>query len=156
MSMVKMAGMLSMVAIVILPLSVWGQGTPSPVMAPVIPESEVRQFMDQYVERFKAMDLEAFMALFSKEAIENRSLPYPDIVQAYRRFFEPTNQLTYQLRIRSIQTYTNSAFVMGQYEIVQTLKERSKVNTYRGNIQWELIREDGGLKVFRINYGREE
>lgn len=130
--------------------------TPSaPAVAPVIPEAEVQEFINKYIDRFKAMDHEAFMSLFSKEAVENRMLPYADIYNLYSKTFRMTNQFIYQLKIDSIQTYTKSAFVSGHYQIIQTLKENNEMKQFKGNIQWELIREDGSLKIVRLNYGNE-
>ena len=129
--------------------------TPVPVTAPVvIPESEIRQAIDQYIDRFKAMDLDLFMQGFSKRAVENRMLPYADMREEYGRAFKNTNQFVYFLNILGIQSYTNSAFVNGYYEIIQTTKPDDKFKVYKGNIQWELVREEGGLKILRLNHGR--
>lgn len=123
--------------------------------ADVIPEAEIRQFIDTYVDRYKAMDINAFMELFSKEAVENRMLPYDDIEAYYERMFARTNQFLYHLDIQAIQSYTRSALVSGRYEIIQTCKEDNEMEVYTGNIQWNLVREDGSLKIRRINFGRD-
>jgi hypothetical protein len=129
--------------------------TPVPATAPVvIPESEIRQAIDQYINRFKAMDLDLFMDGFSKRAVENRMLPYADMREEYDRAFKNTNQFVYFLNILGIQSYTNSAFVNGYYEIIQTTKPDNEFKVYKGNIQWELVREEGGLKILRLNHGR--
>ena len=128
--------------------------TPVPVTAPVvIPESEIRQAIDQYIDRFKAMDLDLFMEVFSKQVVENRLLPYADMREAYGQTFKNSNQILYFLNILGIQSYTNSAFVNGYYEIIQTTKPDNEFRVYKGNIQWELVWEDGGLKILRLNHG---
>ncbi len=141
-----------LVLILVIPIAVRAQ-TPAPA-AEVIPETEIRQAIDQYVDRFKAMDLDLFMEVFSKQAIENREFPYADMREAYDRTFKDTNQILYYLNILGIQSYTNSAFVNGYYEIIQTTKPDDKFKVYKGNIQWELVREEGGLKILRLNHGR--
>lgn len=123
-------------------------------MAGVIPEAEIRQAIDQYVDRFKAMDIDHFMEVFSKRAVENRMLPYADMREEYDRAFKNTNQFLYFLNILGIQSYTNSAFVNGYYEIIQTTKPDNEFKVHKGNIQWELVREDGGLKILRLNHGK--
>jgi hypothetical protein len=128
----------------------------TPVPAPaaeVIPEAEIRQAIDQYIDRFKAMDLDLFMEVFSKQAVENRMLPYADMREAYGRTFKNSNQILYFLNILGIQSYTNSAFVNGYYEISQTTKPDNEFKIYKGNIQWELVREEGRLKILRLNHG---
>jgi hypothetical protein len=101
------------------------------------------------------MDLDAFMAVFSKEAVENRMLPYVDMREAYGKTFANSNSVQYHLEIYSIQAYQKSAFVSGQYELIQSLKGSKKKKVFRGNIQLNLIREDGSLKIKEINYGRD-
>ena len=123
--------------------------------ADVIPEAEIRAVIDRYVDRFKALDIDGFTALFSREAVENRARPYPDMVEEYRRTFAMTNQFLYHLDIHAIQSYTKSAFVSGRYEIIQTTKPDNEMRTYQGNIQWTLVREEGALKILRVNYGKD-
>jgi hypothetical protein len=115
---------------------------------------ETRQFIDEYIARFMKLDLEPFMELFSKRAVENKMLPYADIRDAYQKTIAGSRSIGYRLKIYSIQTYTRSAFVRGRYEIVQILKKGGKT-VLKGDIQWDLIRENGSLKIREVNYGRD-
>ncbi len=156
MRLVKIVVMVLMVSVFLFPLVVRAQTASSPPTLPVIPETEVRQFIGQYIERFQGMNLDGLMALFSKEVVENRKWGYNDMREAYRKTFDATKEFAYNLKIQTVQTYTRSALVTGRYEIIQTLKEvkeGSITKIYRGNIQWDLIRDDGGLKILRVNYG---
>ena len=137
------------------PLSIKAQMTPPAVTPQAVTEEEVRQFMDEYKARFMKMDLDAYMAFFSKEAVENRMLPYADIRGAYQRVIAHTHSIEYKLKIYSIQTYMRSALVRGRYEIIQTLKGKAQENFFRGDIQWDLVRENGSLKIREVNYGRD-
>ena len=137
--------------ILLFPLSTKAQVPPQEITQPVT-EEEVRQFIGEYTARFMKLDLDAFMELFSKEAIENRMLPYADIREAYRRTVSISQSISYQVKIYSIQPSTRGAFVSGRYEIVQILKGRGK-RVFKSNVQWNLIREKGSLKVLEINYG---
>ena len=147
-----------LVLMLVIPVTVRAQ-TPaqSPAPAPaaeVIPEAEIRQAIDKYIDRFKAMDLDLFMEAFSEQAVENRELPYADIREAYGRMFKNTNQFLYYLNILGIQSFTNSAFVSGYCEIIQTTKPKNEMKVYKGNVQWELVREDGVLRILRLNHGK--
>ena len=156
MRLARIVVMVLMVSVFLFPLVIRAQTAPSPPTLPVIPEAEVRQFIGQYIERFQGMNLDGLMALFSKDAVENRKWGYSDMREAYRKTFDATKEFAYNLKIQTVQTYTRSALVTGRYEIIQTLKEvkeGSITKIYRGNIQWDLIRDDGGLKVLRVNYG---
>lgn len=124
----------------------------SPAIPEALTEEEVRLFIDDYTKRFTKMDLEAYMELFSSEAVENRALPYADIRVAYRRTIQGTHSIQYDVKIYSIQTYAKRAFVSGRYQIIQTLKG-GRGRTFKGNIQWLLTREGRALKVKEINYG---
>jgi len=127
---------------------------PSPTGQAVTVE-EVRQFLDEFRARYMKMDLEAFMALFSKEAVENRMLPYEDICDAYERAFASCDSIQYNPEIYAVQAYQKSAFVSGRYELIQFLKEKNKRRIFRGNVQWDLIRENGSLKIREMNYAMD-
>jgi uncharacterized membrane protein len=136
------------------PISTKAQGPVPPKIPRAVTEEEVRRFVDEYTARYMKMDIDAFMDLFSKEAVENRMLPYADIREAYQKTFANSNSIVYHLEIYSIQTYQKSAFVSGRYELIQSIKGSKKKKVFRGNIQWDLIQEDGSLKIKEINYGR--
>ena len=106
----------------IFPLSTKAQVLPPPEIPKAMTMEEARQFIDEYKARFMKMDLDAFMALFSKDATENRMLPYADIRRAYQKTIAGSRPIIYNFTIYSIQTYTQSAFVRGRYEIIQSFK----------------------------------
>ncbi len=124
----------------------------SPSVPEALTEEEVRLFIDDYTKRFTKMDFEAYMDLLSREAVENRALPYADIRVAYQRTIQGSHSIQYDVKIHTIQTYAKSAFASGRYQITQTLKG-GRVKTFKGNIQWMLAREGRDLKIKEINYG---
>jgi len=134
----------------IFPTLIEAQVTPSPFT-----EAEARQFIDEYRERFARRDLDAYMALFSREATENRMLPYADIQMAYRKTIALSQSIQYQMKIYSIQTHGERALVQGRYEIHQAFKKRGKARVMKGDIQWVLAWVDGSLKISEINYGKD-
>jgi hypothetical protein len=137
------------------PPSLQAQVPPAFETPPVITETEARRFIDEYVDQYIKMDIDAFMTLFSRGAIENRMLTYADIREIYRMTFDNSESLKYDLEVSTIQIYKEGAAVVGQYEVIQALKGSPYKKVYKGNIQWELIREDGVLKIKEINYGRD-
>jgi uncharacterized membrane protein len=137
------------------PISTRAQAPVSPEIPQAVTEEEVNRFFDEYTARYMSMDLDAFMNLFSQEAVENRMRPYADIRESYRKTFANSDSIVYNLEIYSIQTYQKSALVSGRYELIQSFRGSKKKGVFKGNIQWELIREDGSLKIKEINYGRE-
>ena len=136
------------------PLSLGAQMAGPPGTVDAIREEEVRQFIDKYIDRYKAMDIDLFMELFSRKGVENRMLPYADIRTTYHKMFAASNQFLYYLTIYSIQTHARSAFVTGRYTLVQTLRRGNRMRMFHGNIQWDLVKEEGSLKIREINYGR--
>jgi hypothetical protein len=134
-------------------LSAKAQVPPALEVPKAVTMEESRQFIDEYIARFMKLDLDPFMGLFSKRGVENRMIPYADIREAYRMTVDGSRSIVYNLKIYSIQTYTESAYVRGRYEIIQTLK-RGRTRVLRGDIQWDLVREDGSLKIREVNYGR--
>jgi uncharacterized membrane protein len=137
------------------PISTKAQAPVSPEGRQAVTEEEVNRFFDEYKARYMKMDIDAFMDLFSNEAVENRTIPYADIREGYRKTFDNSRSIQYSLEIYSIQTYQKSAFVRGRYELIQSLKGSKKKRVFQGDIQWELIRENGSLKIKEINYGRD-
>jgi len=137
------------------PLYLRAQVPPLFETPPVITEMEAREFLDEYVTQYMKMDINAFMAFFSNDAIENRMLKYADIREIYRGTFDNSDFLHYSLEIYSVQTYAQSTTVTGRYEVTQSIKGKTFKKVYIGNIQWDLIRENGSLKIRELNYGRD-
>ena len=137
------------------PPSLRAQVPPPFETPPVITETEARRFIDEYVDQYIKMDIDAFMILFSKGAIENRMLTYADIRDLYGMTFDNSEFLKYDLEVSTIQIYKEGAAVVGRYEVIQALKGSPYKKVYKGNIQWELMREDGVLRIKEINYGRD-
>ncbi len=131
------------------------QVPPSFENPPVITEAEARRFIDEYVDQYTKMDIDAFITFFSKGAVENRMLTYADIREIYLKTFDNSESLKYDVDVSTIQIYKEGASVAGRYEVVQALKGSPYKKVYKGNIQWELIRENGILKIKEINYGRD-
>ena len=127
---------------------------PSSEIARLISEEEVRKFMADYINRFMKLELGPFMDLFSKEAIENRMLPYADIQQAFRKTITRSKSIIYHLQIYSIHTYSDGAAVTGHYKISQSFKGAGKKHL-EGDIQWDLVLESDSLKIREVNYGRK-
>lgn len=119
-----------------------------------VTEKEVRQFIDEYLTRFTGMELDPLMALFSKDAIENRVLPYGDIKEAYRKVIATSESISCKFKIYSIKTYKQRASVSGHYEAVQFFTNNEFVKIFEGDIQWVLLREDGVLRIKEVNYGK--
>jgi ketosteroid isomerase-like protein len=128
------------------------QVPPGPVIPETITEEEVHRFVEDYVKRFMELNLEVYMDLFSKEAVENRALPYGDIREAYRKTIQGNHSIQFDVKIYIIQTYAESAFASGRYRITQTFKG-GRTRTFKGNIQWLLTRQGKYLKIREINYG---
>jgi hypothetical protein len=120
----------------------------------LITEEEARQFIDGYVARYIELQIDPFMALFSKQAIENRMLPYGDIHELYRKTFVNSNSVNYRLKIYTVQCDSHCASVRGRYELVQSVKNKIRPRTFGGDILWKLVREDGELRIEAMNYGR--
>jgi hypothetical protein len=137
------------------PLELRAQVPPAFETPPAVTEAEARKFIDEYIAQYTKMDIDAFMNFFSKEATENRMLNYPDIRKIYRGTFDNSDFLHYSFEIYSVQTYAQGARVTGRYEVIQALKGKSIKKVFRGDIQWDLMREDGSLRIRELNYGRD-
>jgi hypothetical protein len=136
------------------PFSAKAQVPPSREIRSAEIMEQARRFVHEYTARFMKLDLDPFMELFSRIAVENRELPYDDIREAYRKTIEGSRSVEYRLDIDTIQTQARSVLVAGRYRIIQAFKKGGKT-VLSGNIQWDLIREGGSLKIRELNYGRD-
>jgi hypothetical protein len=138
----------------ICPLCAGAQVLPPPEIPKAVTMEDARQLINEYAARFMKLDLDPYMGLFSEKAVENRTLPYADIREAYRLTIAGSRSIVYTLDIYSIQTYTQSAFVTGRYKIIQAFKKGGTA-VFKGDIQWDLIQENGSLKIRGVDYGRD-
>lgn len=151
----KILLILAIALFLVRPPSLQGQVPPPFETPPVITEMEAQRFIDEYVDQYIKMNIDAFMVLFSRGAIENRMLTYADIRELYRMTFDNSEFLKYDLKVSAIHIYKEGAAVVGRYEVIQALKGSPYKKVYKGNIQWELIRENGVLRIKELNYGRD-
>jgi hypothetical protein len=155
MKLARVTAVLLAFCFVLSPVMVGAQMVASAPLMPVIPEADVQDLINKYIDRFKAMDHGLFMSLFSKEAVENRMLPYKDMSDSYWKLFMESSQFLYHVKIDAIYAFTKSAYASAHYQIIQTLKESKETKIYKGQIQWAFVLEDGSLKIYRLNYGNE-
>ena len=115
-------------------------------------EEEVRQFFAKYVERYIQKDLDGFLSLFSSKAVQNQKEGFDETRKIYANFFNQTQQLQYRLGDLKIQIHQNTVEAKARYEVDQTLKKRGKKKVWKGPIRWTLVKEQGALKIFSIDY----
>ena len=151
--MLKLLPFLLAIFLSIFPLFVETGSTSSPEIPQAVTEEEVRAFLNEYIDAYVKMDFDRFMALFSKDAFENRTYLYDDIYKGYGKQFRVSKGLKCEINIFFIQTYTQSAYVSGRYVMRQKLKGWNPWRVYKGNIQFYLVRENGSLKIKELGYG---
>ena len=115
-------------------------------------ETEIFLFLAQYIIAYEEGNISRFMDLFAKSAIENNKLQYADIRRFYGKNFEG-NRYTYTLRNVRIRKSEEPVIVSGDYSISK-LAEGDKGPKTEGTIRWTLSKEQGSLKIVRIEYER--
>lgn len=116
-----------------------------------ITAEEVEAFMELYSRIYARNDINAFMSLFSKSAVENNRLHYNEIREAYQETF--SEKISYY-RIHNMTTAINgqTATVSGSYDLSRYLSAANKWMHYSGKIQWRVTRENNMLKILNVNY----
>lgn len=114
-------------------------------------EEEVRRFFDSYVERYTLMDINGFLTFFSSRAIQNRTDDIREIRRVYTEFFGQSQSLVYQLKNPAIKIFPDSVQVKAFYEVKQKLKTGA-TRLWKGRIEWDLVREEGALKISSLEY----
>jgi hypothetical protein len=129
------------------------QPSPSRLVAT---EQEVRQFLNNYVERYTNKDINGFIWLFSLKAVHNQKDGLPGIREIYRNFFDRTQTLRCRFEDRRVEIYDNGVEIKARYEIEQLMKLSGETKFLRGSIRWVLIKEDGILKILSLDYKHEK
>jgi hypothetical protein len=115
-------------------------------------EQEVREFFDQYVQRYNRMDLDGFLKLFSSRAKQNQQDGPSEIRTIYSDFFNRTTSLQSSMEEMKIEIYQNAAEVRARYVVTQVLKKDGEKRILKGSGRWVLIKENGTLKILSIDY----
>ena len=116
-----------------------------------ITKEEVEEFMQRYVRAYTQNDLNTFMSLFSRSAVENNTLTLNQIRSAYKETFsEKINH--YRIINMDIKTDGQTATVSGVYTINRYISAEDRWIRYSGKIVWKLIRENSQLRIISTNY----
>ena len=115
-------------------------------------ETEVFLFLAQYIVAYEEGDILRFMDLFSKSAIENNNLHYTDIKRFYTKNFEG-GRYNYTLRNVRIRKSEEPVVVSGDYSISKGTEGDKGIKT-EGTIRWNLSKENGNLRIMRVDYER--
>jgi hypothetical protein len=127
-----------------------------PLPSLIATEQEVREFFDQYVERYNKRELEEFLMFFSLKAKQNRRDGLPEIRIIYSDFFKQMSSLQNSIEDMKIEIYQNAAEVKARYVVTQVLKKEGEKRVLKGSGRWVLIKEGGALKILSINYKHEK
>jgi len=122
-----------------------------PAPEPFAKENEVRQFLAKYVDRYTQRDIEGFLSFFSPMAIQNQKDGIEQIRKIYSRQFELYDRFEYQLKNPKIEILEKSVKARASYEIEQFSKT-GDTKQLRGEIEWDLVKERGELKILAIQY----
>ncbi len=108
-------------------------------------------FVQQYIRTYEEGDINRFLGFYSTSVIENNRLDYNAVRKAYTQNFE-NNRYRYDLRNMRYENKGEYLRISGIYTI--TKLKGSSLGPVRGNIAWTLRREDGGLKIVKVDYRR--
>jgi len=126
--------------------------TSSLVLPATSRESEVREFLTRYTDRYNQKDIDAFISFFSPKAVQNQKDDLEKIRKVYTAFFQQNEELRYKVRNVKIEPYKDGFQVMADYELEGVLKKGKEKKVWRGQVRWVLIEEKGGLKVLSLDY----
>lgn len=122
-----------------------------PARAETLTQDEVEAFIQRYIGAYEKNDLESFMALFSRSAVENDRMDYNEIRTAYQETFsEKINY--YKLSDLKVSLAGMNAFVSGKYSINRYLSQENRWVRHTGTIRWTLAKVNNALRITRINY----
>lgn len=115
-------------------------------------ETEVFLFLVGYIQAYEEGDITKFMGFFSRSALENGNMRYEDIRRAYKKNFE-SSRYSYTLKNVDIKSKDSAVVARGDYSIKKITGE-DKGHAINGKMHWTLGRENGNLKIVRMDYDR--
>jgi len=129
------------------------QPSPSPLIAT---EEEVKQFLVNYIDRYTQKDLDGFLSLFSSRAVQNHRDGLDRIKTIYTNFFNQSQEIRYQMEDTKIEIYQNGVEVKARYEVDQILRKAGEKKVWKGYIRLVLVKENGALKIFSLDYQHQK
>jgi len=115
-------------------------------------DQEVRNFFDNYLVRYNRKEPRGFISLFSARAIQNQKDDVETIRKTYENFFAQMESVNYQIAITGIEPRQDQVEVKAQYELEGIVAKGRKMQTWKGQIRWVLVREGGALKILSLDY----
>jgi hypothetical protein len=113
---------------------------------------EVGNFFDNYLVRYNRKDINSFIGLFSAKAIQNKKDDIEKIRRAYENFFSQMESVNYQIAITGIEPKKDRLEVKAHYVLEGVVAKGRRAQTWKGQIQWVLVREGGALRVLSLDY----
>ena len=113
---------------------------------------EVRTFFENYLVKYNRKEINSFISLFSPKAIQNQKDDIEKIRNIYKNFFAQMESVNYQIAITGIQPKQDRLEVKAQYELEGIVAKGRRMQTWKGQIRWVLIREGGVLKIVSLDY----
>lgn len=114
---------------------------------------EVENFMKQYSSAYLSGDLNAFMSLISRSVLENNSLHYNEVREAYRQTFSEKIKF-YRINNMKIMLNGINASVTGLYDMNRYSSAEDRWIGYSGKIQWKITKENNEMKIISLNYDK--
>ncbi|MCL5023286.1 MAG: DnaJ domain-containing protein [Nitrospirae bacterium] len=112
--------------------------------------TRVNRFLERYARAYEEGDLEGFLSLYSKSAVENNRLNYEEIKRAYRKNFEAA-RYRYTLGNVRFGKKGEHIVVSGLYTVRKLPRSGEEVEV-RGDIRWTLAEEGGSLRIMKVDY----
>ena len=112
--------------------------------------SEVKAFIDQYIQAYELGDIDRFMSFYSGSAVENNSLGYNEIRSGYQKNFQGS-RYSYSLKDLLMEEKDGNVVLMGIY-FIRRMQRGPLGIVAQGHITWTLTRENGVLRILRADY----
>lgn len=115
-------------------------------------EEEVRAFFASYVDDYNQKNADGFLSKFSSKAVQNGTDRIGDIREMYTRLFDQSRELQYHLEDMRVEIYQNAVKAGAHFTVDQIPEKSGRKKTWGGNVHWILVRENGALRVLRLDY----
>ncbi len=115
-----------------------------------ITRSEAKLFIKTYLSAYERGNIDSFMRFFSKDAVEN-GMDIQAMKEAYNRCFKG-NENHYRLDDININDLAGYVLVSGNYRIDRLIVREDRWLHFSGRITLWLQRDNGGIKIVRLEH----
>jgi general secretion pathway protein A len=113
-------------------------------------DQRVQSFVSRYTRTYEQKDVEAFMELFTDDAVEN-GRPVAELKPVYKKNFNRVQSIDYTIDIENLKKHQDYIYLIGRFTLEPHFSNNQTIRS-RGKIQMKIRNMSGELRVAQLSY----